>query len=65
LLCSPDDPGAFAEALSALRQDPELRRRLSRAAREKVSRESTWDKVVERLLEGTRIAPPALAGEAR
>ena len=65
LLCSPDDPGAFAEALSALRQDPELRRRLSRAAREKVSRESTWDKVVDRLLEGTRIAPPALAGEAR
>jgi glycosyltransferase involved in cell wall biosynthesis len=65
MLCSPDDAGAFAEALAVLRKDPELRRRLSRAAREKVLRESTWDMVVERLLEGVQTAPPALAGEAQ
>ena len=65
LLCAPGDAGAFAQALGLLRQDPELSRRLSRAAREKVLRESSWDRVVERLLEGARTAPPALAGEAR
>jgi glycosyltransferase involved in cell wall biosynthesis len=65
LLCAPGDAGAFAEALGLLRKDPQLSRRLSRAAREKVLSESSWDRVVERLLEGTRTAPPALAGEAR
>jgi glycosyltransferase involved in cell wall biosynthesis len=65
MLCPPGDADAFAEALAVLRQDPELRRVLSRAAREKVLLESTWDMVVERLLEGVRTASPALAGEAR
>jgi len=65
MLCPPGDAGAIAEALAVLRQDPELRQRLSQAAREKVLRESTWDMVVERLLKGVETASPALAGEAR
>jgi glycosyltransferase involved in cell wall biosynthesis len=65
ILCAPGDAGAFAEALAVLREDPNLRQRLSRAAREKVLRESTWEMVVERLLEVIQIASPALAGRGR
>lgn len=50
ILCPPGDAAALAEALDRLRRDPELRRRLGRAARQSVLREHTWDAVARRVL---------------
>jgi glycosyltransferase involved in cell wall biosynthesis len=49
LLCPPGDPAALAEALTTLRQSPELRCRLGQAARTCALREHTWDAVAERI----------------
>ena len=51
LLYRPGDAGELAAALERLRRDPELRRRLGRAARAKVLRGYTWDRVARRILE--------------
>ncbi|MGH8995505.1 MAG: glycosyltransferase family 4 protein, partial [Acidimicrobiales bacterium] len=42
LLVPPDDPGALAEAIGRLLDDPELRRRLGQAGRERVLERFTW-----------------------
>jgi len=50
LFIPPGDAGALARTLLKLRNAPELRRRLGRAAREKVLRDHTWDKAVDQIL---------------
>jgi glycosyltransferase involved in cell wall biosynthesis len=50
LLCAPGDPSGLADALYTLRNDPGLRARLGRAARETVLRDHTWDTVAGRIL---------------
>jgi glycosyltransferase involved in cell wall biosynthesis len=45
VLCPPGDPEAFAAALLRLADDPLLRARLGRAARESVVAERTWSAV--------------------
>ena len=49
LLCAPGDPGALAEAIVRLLNDPAQRERLGRAARAAVEQDFTWAKVVQRL----------------
>jgi glycosyltransferase involved in cell wall biosynthesis len=51
LLCTPGDPAAVARALDRLRRDPELRRRLGRAARKKAALRHSWTAVAERILQ--------------
>jgi len=46
-LVPPKDPGALAEALQKLIEDPELRRRMGEAGREKTLREFTLDLMLE------------------
>lgn len=55
ILCPPGDSVALAEGLALLKRDPNLRLRLGRRARAKILRESTWDMVVERVLELARV----------
>jgi len=64
ILCPPGDPAALAEALDAVRSDPDLRQRRGRRARAKVVAESTWDAVVARILALARSAAPEPAAEA-
>jgi len=47
-LVPPRDPDALAERLAYMLSQPELRRRLGRAARRRVEREFTWPTVAER-----------------
>ena len=47
-LVPPRDPAALADRLEQLLTNPALRDQLGRAARERVEREFTWDRVVER-----------------
>jgi len=47
LAVPPGDPGALAAGLSRLLGDPELRRRLGRAGRERVLRHFTWARAAE------------------
>jgi len=61
---NPQDPAAIASAISRLRDDPELRRRLGSNGRAVVLRERNWDteavklvKIYERLLSGRSAAP--------
>ena len=54
-LVPPKDPDALAEALQKLIADPELRRRMGQAGREKALREFTLDRMLretERVYEG-------------
>ena len=51
LLVPPNDPPAIGRAITRLREDPALWRRLSAAARQRVEERFTWDRVVERCLE--------------
>ena len=46
-LVPPKDPDALAEALQKLIADPELRRRMGRAGREKALREFTLDRMLQ------------------
>jgi glycosyltransferase involved in cell wall biosynthesis len=55
LLCTPGDAADLATALSRLRADPALRRRLGQAARADIIREHTWEAVVRRII---RLAQP-------
>lgn len=50
LLVPPRDPVALADAIARLADDPELRARLGRAARERVLERFTVDRVVEQTL---------------
>jgi glycosyltransferase involved in cell wall biosynthesis len=50
LLCPPGDSVALARALCRLREDPALRQRLGKAAREAVLTKHTWDAVAKRIL---------------
>ena len=50
LLVPPGDSAELASALGRLLAEPELRRRLGRAARATVLRDYTWDGVVQRIL---------------
>ena len=56
VLCEPGNAVELAEALERLQRDPQLRTRLSQAARARVLREHTWDAVVRRILELAGIA---------
>ena len=49
LLCGPGDPGALAEAIVRLLNDPVQRKRLGQAARAAIEQDFTWAKVVQRL----------------
>lgn len=51
LLCPPGDSHALAAALSELRLDGALRRRVGRAARATILQNHTWDDVVRRMLD--------------
>ena len=46
-LVPPEDPDALAEALQKLIANPELRRRMGRAGREKALREFTLDRMLQ------------------
>ena len=48
LLVRYGDPDELANALARLLADPELRRRMGQAGREKVYQHLTWDRVVDR-----------------
>ena len=50
LLVPPNDPGAIAAALARLAAEPDLWRRLSAAARQRVETSFTWDQVADRCL---------------
>lgn len=64
-LVPPRDPDALAERIAFMLKRPELRRRMGRAARQRVEREFTWATVAERtadlyeriLAAGSRTAP--------
>ncbi len=61
-----DEPGAFAQAVVSLLNDPEKRLALARAAREKVMRQHSWERAantLEEILEGT--VDQGAVGEAR
>jgi len=49
LLVNPGDAGELAQALERLQAEPDLRRRLGRAARARVLAHHTWDAVVEKI----------------
>ena len=51
LLSQPGDAAALADNLLALCDDPDLRGRLGRAARERALREHGWDRHVERIMD--------------
>lgn len=52
LLVPPEDPHALADAINSLVSDPEQRRAMGIAGRQRVEKYFTWDKVAERVLEG-------------
>jgi glycogen synthase len=56
LLVPVGDPEALRAAIDRLLADPELRRRLGRAARERVSELCSWDRVVDETLSAYRAA---------
>ncbi|RME88071.1 MAG: glycosyltransferase [Anaerolineae bacterium] len=49
LLVPPEDSDALAKALARLLSQPALRQRMGEAARQRVAREFTWARVVERI----------------
>ena len=51
LLVAPGDPAALAEAITGLLRDPDLRERLGQAARERVIREFSVDRMVNQTIE--------------
>lgn len=51
LLVPPNDSAAIGRAIELLRDDPELWRRTSAGARQRVEERFTWDRVVDRCLE--------------
>jgi glycosyltransferase involved in cell wall biosynthesis len=51
LLVPPNDPAAIGRAIEQLRDDPELWRRMSAGARQRVEDRFTWERVVDRCLE--------------
>ena len=55
LLVPPNDPAAIGRAIGQLRDDPELWRRMSAAARLRVEETFTWTRVVDRCLEAYRL----------
>jgi glycosyltransferase involved in cell wall biosynthesis len=57
LLCPPGDASALAEAIDRLRREPEMRRRLGRAARVTISRDYTWDAIARRILSVAALVP--------
>jgi glycosyltransferase involved in cell wall biosynthesis len=50
ILCPPGDSAALAAALLTLRESPELRERLGRAARQQAVARHTWASVIDRIL---------------
>lgn len=50
LLVPPGDPHRLAEGVAVLAQAPELRRRMGRAARERVASEHTWSHRAQRII---------------
>jgi glycosyltransferase involved in cell wall biosynthesis len=65
LLIDGDDPDTLAQAIGRLHRDPELRRRLGEAAREKTIREDSYDRRVDTVLaalDRLRDGTPAAVG---
>jgi phosphatidylinositol alpha-1,6-mannosyltransferase len=50
LLVDPEDPGAIAEAIGGLLDDPQRARRMGEAGRARVLADFTWDRVAGRYL---------------
>jgi glycosyltransferase involved in cell wall biosynthesis len=50
LLVTPGDPAALAQALERLREEPQLRVRLGKAARQTVLSQHTWDFVAQQII---------------
>jgi glycosyltransferase involved in cell wall biosynthesis len=65
LLVPPDDPAALAAALRAWRDDPDLRRRLRRAARERRAVLRPWAATAADVAGALTSAAGVLAGAAR
>ena len=57
LLVPPDDPDGLAAAIKRIFDDPNLSKRLGLAARFRIQRELTWDRVTERILEAGCVTP--------
>ena len=49
LLCEPSNVSAIVDSLQRLALQPELRRRLGAAARQRVARHHTWQAVINRI----------------
>jgi glycosyltransferase involved in cell wall biosynthesis len=49
LLIPPRDPYAIANAIKRLLADPDLRKRMGRAARERIINHFTWDEAAKKL----------------
>jgi glycosyltransferase involved in cell wall biosynthesis len=72
-LVPPGDPGAMSTKVVELLRDPDLRRRMGVASRERMSRQFTFEaqadaylKLFERLIgERARVRRPALASRTR
>jgi len=64
LLVPPNDPEAIAAALARLAAEPDLWRRLSAAARQRVETCFTWDQVADRCLAAYAAGEPGEAGAA-
>ena len=61
LLVPPRDPAALRRALERLLSDPELRRRLGAAARERARERFSWDGVISATLEAYAAASGTMA----
>ena len=62
VLVPPSDPGALAAAIDALVADPARARRLGQAGRARAASEHSWDRVLDRILDGLDVSAsrPAL-----
>lgn len=67
LLVPPSDPTALAVAIDTLADDPDRALRMGRAGRERAVSEHSWERVLDRILDGLELTGPDLraVGEHR